>query len=382
MSYTHDQIINALKHVKYPGTGNDIVSLGMVDEVNIDNKQVELILKPLKANDPFMSSIKKASINALHSYVDADLNMEGKIIVKKEDPVRKVEPKKPDTESGKGIFKGVKNIIAIASGKGGVGKSTISANLSIALAKNGYKVGLIDADIYGPSIPKMFNVEGERPRVVKANGKDMIIPVEKYDVKMLSIGFFVNPDDALIWRGPMATSALKQLMLQGDWGELDYLLIDLPPGTSDIHLTLVQEVPVTGAIIVSTPQDVALADAVKGIGMFTDPKINVPILGMVENMSWFTPAEYPENKYYIFGKDGCKHLAEKLNVPLLGQVPIVQSIREGGDQGRPSALDGESIIGAAFAELGTKVLEQIVQRNQILDPTQKVEITNTDGCST
>lgn len=273
------------------------------------------------------------------------------------------------------LLPNIDNIVAIASGKGGVGKSTVTVNLAVAMAKNGFKVGLIDADIFGPSIPKMFDVENEKPTMHKVGDKDLIIPVEKYGVKIISIGFFVDKDNAIIWRGPMAAKSLQQLIMQTDWGELDYLLLDLPPGTSDIHLTLVQTIPVTGAIIVSTPQDVAIADAIKGIGMFRDENINVPILGLVENMSWFTPEELPENKYYIFGKDGVKELSEKFKVPVLGQIPIVQNIREGGDIGQPNALDENSIIGKTFNELSKKVDEQVRIRNFKIDKTKVVQIT-------
>jgi ATP-binding protein involved in chromosome partitioning len=279
------------------------------------------------------------------------------------------------------ILPGVKNIIAVASGKGGVGKSTVATNLAISLAKLGSKTGLIDADVYGPSIPKMFGAEDLRPGMEKVNGIEFIVPVEKYGVKMLSIGFFVKPDDALIWRGAMATNALKQLISETKWGDLDYLIIDLPPGTGDIHLTMVQTIPVTGAIIVSTPQAVALADARKGISMFKQEKINVPILGLVENMSWFTPAELPDNKYFIFGKDGCKNLAEELNIHFLGHIPIVESIRENGDNGTPSALQ-DNIVGEMFRQLGENVAQRVEERNANLAPTQKVEMSDTAGCST
>lgn len=297
--------------------------------------------------------------------MDKNAEIKGNISIKSDEVMKKDEVK---------ALPKVKNIIAIASGKGGVGKSTIASNLAIALSKSGAAVGLIDADIYGPSIPKMFNVEGQRPMVRKIDGVDIIEPIENYGIKILSIGFFINPDDALVWRGPMATNALKQLIRQSNWGELDYLLVDLPPGTSDIHLTLVQEVPVTGAIIVSTPQEVALADAVKGISMFLGDKINVPVLGLVENMSWFTPAELPDNKYYIFGKEGCKNLAEKKNIPLLGQIPIIQSICEDGDAGKPSVLNENSIVGKAFLKMADQVADQVAIRNATLDPTKKVEI--------
>ncbi|ODU59332.1 MAG: sodium:proton antiporter, partial [Paludibacter sp. SCN 51-9] len=266
--------------------------------------------------------------------------------------------------------------IAVFSGKGGVGKSTVSSNLAISLAKLGYKVGLLDADIHGPSMPKMFGVEEERPYMEEVNGKEMIVPIEKYGVKLLSIGFFVDPANALIWRGSMASNALKQLITDAHWGELDYFVMDLPPGTGDIHLTLVQTMGITGAVAVTTPQDVALADARKGVNMFLGDKINVPVLGLVENMAYFTPAELPDNKYYIFGKDGGKRLCEELNIPLLGQIPIVQSIREGGDEGRPVAFSADSITAQAFIELARRGVARVECRNQTMDPTHKVEITH------
>jgi ATP-binding protein involved in chromosome partitioning len=273
-----------------------------------------------------------------------------------------------------GLLKDVKNVIAVASGKGGVGKSTVAVNLAVALERAGKKTGIIDADVYGPSIPKMLNVEAEKPGATKINDKDILLPVENYGLKILSIGFFVKPQDALVWRGPMATNALKQLLHETNWGELDYLVIDLPPGTSDIHLTMVQSVAVTGAIIVSTPQKVALADVVKGIGMFKSQRINVPVLGLVENMSWFTPEELPENKYYIFGKEGCKKYAEENNIPLLGQIPIVQGICEDGDTGTPSALNTDSIVGKAFRQLGENVIKAVDDRNINLPPTEIVQV--------
>jgi ATP-binding protein involved in chromosome partitioning len=325
MTYSKTQILEALRNVKHPETAQDIVAMGMVDDIWIDGNKAGFTLSFKKPTDPFMNSMSKVCIQALEQYLGKDLDFNGNIKVKS--PEKKIAPVKRDSQS----LKDVKNIIAVASGKGGVGKSTVATNLAIFLAKTGAKVGLIDADIFGPSIPKMFNIEGERPLVRKVDDIDMITPVEKYGVKIVSIGFFVNPEDALVWRGAMATSALKQLLHQTEWGSLDYLVVDLPPGTSDIHLTLVQETSVTGAIIVSTPQDVAIADAIKGIKMFTGKNINVPVLGIIENMSWFTPEELPDNKYYIFGKDGCKNLAEKENIPLLGQIPIVQRIREGSN---------------------------------------------------
>lgn len=273
------------------------------------------------------------------------------------------------------ILPGVKNLIAVASGKGGVGKSTVSVNLAIALAKTGAKVGLIDADIYGPSIPKMFGAEDLQPGGVLVDGKERIDPIDKFGVRFLSIGFFVSSTDAIVWRGPMASNALKQLITDGNWGTLDYLLFDLPPGTSDIHLTLVQTVPVTGAIIVSTPQDVALADVIRGVNMFKSKGVDVPVLGLVENMAWFTPEELPDNKYYIFGKDGGVKLAKELGLPILGQIPIVQGIREGGDSGNPVAFNEQSPSGKAFMELANNVIREVENRNANLDPTKKVKLS-------
>ncbi len=368
MEYYPNLILDALKHVVHPGKGKDIVSLGMVeDDIRIDGKRISFSLLFDRVNDPLIGSIKKACVKAILSYVDEEAEIKDNIYVK-------VKPKAKPAETK--VLPGVKNIIAVASGKGGVGKSTVTSNLAVALAKAGYSVGLLDADIFGPSVPIMFQTEEARPVLEKMDGKDKIIPVEKYGVKMLSIGYFVNPDDALIWRGAMATNAIRQLINDGHWGELDYLLIDMPPGTSDIHLTLVQTVGITCAIVVTTPQNVALADAVKGISMFKSKNINVPVLGLVENMAWFTPAELPENKYYIFGKDGGKKLAEKLEVPMMGQIPIVQSIREGGDNGEPAALNEASVIGLAFADLVQRVVERVEHRNAMMPQTKIVEIKN------
>ncbi|WP_430813341.1 P-loop NTPase [Carboxylicivirga sp. RSCT41] len=366
MEYYPNLIMDALKHVVHPGKGKDIVTLGMVeDDLRIDGKRISFSLLFDRANDPMVGSIKKACVQAVKTYVDEAAEIEGNIYVK-------VKPKEKPAETK--ALPGVKNIIAVASGKGGVGKSTVTSNLAVALAKAGYSVGLLDADIFGPSVPIMFQTEDARPVLEKINGKDKIIPVEKYGVKMLSIGYFVNPDDALIWRGAMATNAIRQLINDGNWGELDYLLIDLPPGTSDIHLTIVQTISITGAVIVSTPQNVALADAVKGVSMFQSKNIQVPVLGLVENMAWFTPAELPDNKYYIFGKDGGSKLANKMGIPLLGQIPLVQSIREGGDAGEPAALNDASVTGLAFADLAQKVVECVEKRNATLPETKIVEM--------
>lgn len=359
-------IIDALRNVRYPGTGKDIVEMGFVsDDIHIEGMKVSFSLLFDKPNDPFIKSVVKAAETAILTYADPNIDIKGNIEVK----AKQVEAPKPTT-----LLSHVKNIVAISSGKGGVGKSTVSANLAVALAKKGYKVGLLDADIFGPSMPKMFAVEGERPLLEPKDGRELIVPIEKYGVKMLSIGFFVNQNEAVVWRGAMAGNALKQLIGDANWGELDYFLIDFPPGTSDIHLTLVQTLAIAGAIVVSTPQQVALADARKGINMFTNEKVNVPILGLVENMAWFTPAELPENKYYIFGQDGAKNLAEEMNVPLLGQIPIVQSICEGGDSGAPVALNENSITGMAFAHLADNFIASLEKRNAELAPTKKVDV--------
>lgn len=360
-------IIDALKNVRYPGTGQDIVSAGMVaDDIRIEGMKVSFSLVTEKANDPFIRSLVKMAEQAILVHADKDIEIIGNISVKSKQAPRPAHPE---------LLPGVKNIIAVASGKGGVGKSTVCTNLAVALAKKGYKVGLLDADIFGPSVPKMLGVEDAAPAVEKKEGRELIAPIENHGVKMLSIGFFVKKDDAVVWRGAMASNALKQLIGDADWGELDYFLIDFPPGTSDIHLTLVQTIPITGAVIVSTPQEVALADARKGISMFAGDKVNVPILGLVENMAWFTPAELPENKYYIFGKDGCKQLADEMGYALLGQIPIVQSIREGGDEGAPVALSEESMTGLAFSRLAYQMVEAVDKRNRELPKTGIVEIT-------
>lgn len=348
--YSKQDILAVLRTVKYPGK-EDIVSLGMVSEndITVNDKKIYITINLEKDKDPFEKSLKKTCVAAIESMLGTDVEIRGNITV--------LGPNK-DTNTEEELLPGVKNIIAVASGKGGVGKSTVASNLAIALAKAGKKVGLLDADIFGPSIPTMFDTKEEHPMVEVIDGKNRIIPIEKYGIKMLSIGYFVDPNDALIWRGGMATGAIKQLISEAQWGDLDYFVIDLPPGTSDIHLTLIQTIKITGAIVVTTPQEVALADARKGISMFRNDKITVPVWGLIENMAWFTPAELPENKYYIFGKDGGKKLSTQYNVPLLGQIPIVQSIREGGDNGKPVALNENSITGMAFAKLAGNLINR------------------------
>ena len=344
------QIIDALRHVRYPGTGKDLIESGMLeDDIRISGFEVSFSLIFQKDNDPFMKSVLKAAEVALQTYVNP--NIAAKIHVKTAGAQR---TKTANAQREKRI--NAKHIIAIHSGKGGVGKSTVTANLAVALAQKGYRVGLLDADIHGPSMPKMFATEECRPFSVEEDGRTLIEPIEQYGVKMLSIGFFVNPESAVIWRGGMASNAIKQLITDAHWGELDYFLIDLPPGTSDIHLTLISELQLTGVIVVTTPQPVALVDARKGVEMFRNEKVNVPILGLVENMAWFTPAELPENKYYIFGKDGGKVLAEELGIPLLGQIPLVQSIREGGDEGTPIALQAGHPAAIEFDRIAAKLL--------------------------
>lgn len=359
-------ILEALQTVRYPATGKNLVEAEMVNEdIRIDGMNVSFTITFEKQTDPFMKSVVKAAERAIHTFISSDINVE----------IKTESKQAPRPEAGK-LLPQVKNVIAVSSGKGGVGKSTVSANLAVALAKQGYKVGLLDADIFGPSMPKMFKIEDARPYAENIDGRDIIVPIEQYGIKILSMGFFVDPEQATLWRGAMASNAMKQLIADAKWGELDYFVLDLPPGTSDIHLTLVQTLAVTGVVVVSTPQEVALADARKGINMFTNEKINVPILGLVENMSWFTPEELPNNKYYIFGKEGAKKLAEKMNVPLLGQIPIVQSIREGGDNGEPVALNEDSITGQAFTQLARNVVAEAEKRNANQAPTKIVETTH------
>ncbi len=358
-------ILDALANVRYPGTGKDIISSGMVaDDIRIDGNKVSFSIIFDKPTDPFMKSLIKSAETAITTFIGDFVDIKGNISA----IVRNPRPEKPANP-----LPGVKNIIGVSSGKGGVGKSTIAANLAVALAQLGYKVGLLDADIFGPSVPKMFGVEDAKLYMETVDGRDLIIPIEKYGVKLLSIGFLVDPEKAVLWRGGMASNALKQLITEANWGDLDYFVIDMPPGTSDIHLTLVQTLAITGAIVVSTPQEVALADARKGISMFQSKEVNVPLLGLVENMSWFTPAAHPDEQYFIFGKDGGKKLAERLGVELLGQVPLVATICRGGDDGMPVVLQN-SISGASFMQLARNVVDSIDRRNADLPPTTKVEM--------
>ena len=355
-------ITDALATVTYAGTKKNLIESEMLaDTPSINGNKVKIVLIFPRGTDPFLKSTVKAAEAAIHYYVGKEVEVEIELEYKSA----------PRPEVGK-LLPQVKNIIAVSSGKGGVGKSTVSANLAISLARLGYKVGLLDTDIFGPSLPKMFNVEDARPWAEEKDGRQLIVPVEQYGVKLLSIGFFVNKDTATLWRGGMACSALKQLIADADWGDLDYFILDTPPGTSDIHLSLLQTLAITGAIIVSTPQQVALADARKGIDMYTNDKVNVPILGLVENMAWFTPAELPENRYYIFGKEGCKNLAKEMNVPLLAQIPLVQGICENGDSGTPAALDVASPTGQAFIALAQSVVTVVNRRNKEQAPTQIV----------
>ena len=357
-------ILDALATVTYAGTKKNLVESGMVaDTPSIDGMKVKVVLEFPRDTDPFLKSTVKAAEAAIHYHISKDVEVE--IVTEFKS--------KPRPEVGK-LLPEVKNIIAVSSGKGGVGKSTVAANLAISLARLGYKVGLLDADIFGPSMPKMFHVEDARPYAVEKDGRQLIEPIEKYGVKLLSIGFFVNPDTATLWRGGMASNALKQLIADADWGELDYFILDTPPGTSDIHLTLLQTLAITGAVIVSTPQNVALADARKGIDMYRNNKVNVPILGLVEDMAWFTPAELPENRYYIFGKEGCKRLAEEMQTPLLAQIPLVQSICESGDEGEPAACHIDTVTGQAFINLAQAVVTVVNRRNKEQEPTKIVKV--------
>lgn len=363
MPITKEQVLKALSTVEEPDLHKDLVTLNMIKDVEVNGNQVTFTVILTTPACPLKELIRNNCIKAVQQECGADTQVVVNMIA--------------DVTGGRHmrgpLLSTVKNIVAVSSGKGGVGKSTVTANLAIALSKMGAKVGLIDADISGPSMPVMFDLEDAKPNVVVKDGKQYIVPIQQYGIKIISIGFLAPPDTAVVWRGPMASSALRQFIADTDWGDLDYLLIDLPPGTSDIHLTLVQTVPVTGAIIVTTPQKVALADAMKGLNMFRQPQINVPLLGIVENMAYFTPAELPQNKYYIFGQSGGQEMADQNGIPFLGEIPLVQSIREAGDQGRPVVLN-DGVTAEAFKVLAEKVAQQVAIRNASLEPTKPVEI--------
>ncbi|MVT11623.1 Mrp/NBP35 family ATP-binding protein [Chitinophaga tropicalis] len=361
---TTEQILQALSNVEEPDLGKDLVTLNMVKDVEIDGNKVKFTVVLTTPACPLKDLIRNACVNAIHHLVSKEAEVH----------VNMTANVNSNRKDGRSILPNVKNIIVVASGKGGVGKSTVAANLALALAEGGAKVGLMDADIYGPSVPIMFGVRGERPLMTTVEGKGMIVPLEKHGIKLMSIGLLIDEKQAVVWRGPMASSALKQFITDVNWGELDYLVIDMPPGTGDIHLTLVQTVPVTGAVMVTTPQDVALADAKKGIAMFGGSQINVPIIGLVENMAYFTPAELPENKYYIFGKEGGKRLAQQLEIPFLGQIPLVQSIREGGDDGVPAMVGGDDVTKLAFMGIASTAARNIAMRNANVAPTRIVEV--------
>jgi len=374
MSFKKQDIYGALEKISAPGEGKNLIESNSVTNVVVFGKEV---IVDVTINNPTLQAKKKMEVEIMkiiHDQVDQKIDVKVNV---KANPIMQPKTIAPDNS-----IPGIKNIIAIASGKGGVGKSTITANIAVSLSKMGFKVGILDADVYGPSMPIMFDVAKERPLATNVDGKSKMLPVENYGVKMLSLGFFTDPNQAVIWRGAMATKALNQMLFDADWGELDFMLIDLPPGTGDIHLTIVQAIPVTGAVIVSTPQNIALADAKRGVAMFKQDDINVPVLGIIENMSYFTPEELPENKYYIFGKDGAKILAENIETAFLGEIPLVQSIRESGDVGHPVALQDDSPLEEAFSSVTKNMLTQLVKRNEDLPPTEIVRITELSGCST
>ena len=372
MKLQKQDILEALKTISAPGDGGNMVDSGAITNVITFGDEVVV---DITISNPSLQAKKRTEVDILKAIHD-HVYEKAKITVN----VKVEAPEKPAEIKGNSI-PGIKNIIAVASGKGGVGKSTVTANLAVTLSKMGFNVGILDADIYGPSIPIMFDVENERPLAADVDGKSKMLPVENYGVKVLSIGFFTQPNQAVIWRGPMAAKALNQMIFDAHWDELDFLLIDLPPGTGDIHLSIMQSLPITGAVVVSTPQNVALADAKKGVAMFRQENINVPVLGIIENMAYFTPEELPNNKYYIFGKEGAKNLAEDLKVPFLGNIPLVQSIREAGDVGRPAALQEDTPLAKAFESLTQNVVQELMNRNEHLPPTEVIKITTMAGCS-
>lgn len=372
MKITKEAVLRTLKTISLPGEGENIVDKGIVSNLMIFGDQIDI---DIQLENPSLQARKKLEVTILKTlheqvYEKAKIKINIKVVT---------PPKTTETIKGKPIL-GIENVIAISSGKGGVGKSTVTANIAVTLAQMGCKVGVLDADIYGPSIPTMFDMEGERPLSVNVDGKSKMKPIENYGVKVLSIGFFTQPEQAVIWRGPMASKALNQMIFDAAWGDLDFLLIDLPPGTGDIHLSIVQSLPISGAVVVSTPQNVALADAKKGIAMFQQENIQVPVLGVIENMSYFTPAELPENKYYIFGEKGAEYLAKDKEVPFLGALPLIQSIREAADFGRPATLQENSAVASEFVNITKNLVSQVISRNKNLPPTKAVEITNLVGC--
>ena len=375
MKLDKNEILKALETITIAGEGKSMIESGAVKNIVVFGKEVVI---DLTIATPAMH-IKKRAEDDIKKLIYEQFSPEAivKVNIKVEAPEKGANP---NEIKGKAI-PGIKNIIAVASGKGGVGKSTVTANLAVTLAKMGFNVGVLDADIYGPSMPIMFDVESEKPISITVDGRSKMKPIESYEVKILSIGFFTAPSQAVIWRGPMASKALNQMIFDADWGELDFMLIDLPPGTGDIHLSIMQSLPITGAVVVSTPQAVALADAKKGVSMFLSDSINVPVLGIIENMAYFTPEELPNNKYYIFGKEGAKNLAADLQVPFLGEVPVVQSIREAGDYGRPAAMQTGSVIEGVFEEITRNVVEEVVKRNENLPATEAIKITTMAGCS-
>ena len=373
MKFTKQAIEDALKTITVPGEGKNMIESKSVKNIVVFDDEVVI---DLTISNPSLQAKKRTEVNimkAIHELVYPKAKIKENVKVD--------APSTPKNKiKGKSI-PGIQNIVAVASGKGGVGKSTVTSNIAVTLSKMGFKVGVLDADIYGPSVPIMFDVAHEKPLAVQVDGASKMKPIENYGVKILSIGFFTKTDQAVVWRGPMAAKALNQMIFDAAWGELDFLLIDLPPGTGDIHLSIMQSLPLTGAVVVSTPQNVALADAKKGVAMFQQDSIDVPVLGIIENMAYFSPKELPENKYYIFGQEGAKHLAEDLGVPFLGEIPIVQSIREAGDFGRPAALQIETAIETAFDDITKEVVQQVVKRNKDLPPTEAIKITTMAGCS-
>ncbi|WP_417885274.1 P-loop NTPase [Zunongwangia sp.] len=375
MKIDRKEIISALETITVAGEGKNMVESGALQNVMTfdDEVVVDLVL-----NSPALHIKKRAEVDVMKA-IHQKVYEKAKVTVNIKVDAPETKSKKPEIK-GKPI-PGIKNIIAVASGKGGVGKSTVTANLAVSLSKMGFKVGVLDADVYGPSVPLMFDVAAERPLSVTVDGKSKMKPVENYGIKILSIGFFTKPNQAVIWRGPMAAKALNQMIFDADWGELDFLLVDLPPGTGDIHLSIMQSLPISGSVVVSTPQNVALADAKKGVAMFQQESINVPVLGIVENMAYFTPEELPENKYYIFGEHGARNLAEDLQVPFLGEIPLVQSLRESGDIGRPAAMQEGTPLEEAFQEITRNVVQETVNRNETLPPTEAIKITTMAGCS-